>query len=72
MTETYKPAPRYIGKKLTEKLRVQIGNDKLLIEAPSIVAKALAKGWLKPPSQRPLTEAQINTFRFKNPHAKKP
>lgn len=68
----YKPAPRYLGKKVKEKLRVQLGNDKLMAEAPSIVQKALAKGWIQPPKHRPMTDSQIQTFRFKHPHDKTP
>ena len=72
MTQTYKPAPRYLGKKVKEKLRVQLGNDKLMAEAPSIVSNAIAKGWIKKSSHRPMTDAEINTFRFQNPHDKTP
>lgn len=49
-----KPKPKPTQQQIDAEMR------KLLVEAPEIVANAIARGWIKPPKFR-LTDAQIES-----------
>jgi hypothetical protein len=70
MTETYKPAPRYLGKKLTAPLSVNMSNEAILKEGPALVAWGIEQGLIHPPSKKPLTDRQIANLRQKDARAK--
>lgn len=68
-TKHYTPAPRYLGKKLTKPLVVAPSNAAILAEAPELVRIGLERGWIKPPKEKPMTDAQIQTYRLKGAKA---
>ena len=69
MTETYKPAKRYLGKKITAPLSVNMSNEAILKEGPALVAWGIEQGLIRTPSEKPLTDRQIANLRQNNARA---